>query len=83
MTKKTDLQGIPGRIPSVLHSMLQTTRTDHYRNNPGNFSIEALFLKTLHEHFKNWLQIVKELGVKIKASWHNTLMEHTHHLRNN
>lgn len=63
--------------------MLQTTGTNHYRNNPGNFSIKALFLKTLHEHFKNWLQIVKELGVEIKASWHNILMEHTHSLWNN
>lgn len=63
--------------------MLQTTRTDHYRNNLGNFFIKALFLKKLHEHFKNWLQIMKELGVEIKASWHNTLMEHTHRLWNN
>jgi len=63
--------------------MLQTTGTDHYRNNPGNFSIEALFSKTVHEHLQSWHQIMKELGVEIKASWHNTLLEHTDRLWNN
>lgn len=63
--------------------MLQTTKTDHYRNNPGNVSIKALFSKTVHEHLKNWRQFMKELDVEIKASWHNTLMEHTQHLWNN
>lgn len=56
--------------------MVQTTRKDHYINNPGSFSIKALFLKTVHEYFKNWLQVMKESGVEIKASWHNTSMEH-------
>lgn len=44
---------------------------------------QLLFLKTVHEHLKNWLRILKELDVEIKASWHSTSMEHIHCLWKN